>query len=139
MITFVVRVVQSQEEICMADSVSHSKAQDAWNRMVALGGTGVWDGAMVVMSFSGTPITDDDLAVFDDFPSIQVLDLSNTAIGDNGLARLPALPSLEELIVINTKISNAAIKAFQAKHPAANVTTKPPPKDAINPFTGKPI
>jgi hypothetical protein len=123
----------------MARSDTQKKAQAAWDRIEALGGHGVWDGAMVVVSFGKSKVKDDDLSLFHDFPFVQILDLSDTKISDDGLAQLGELPALEELIVTNTTISAKALKEFQRAHPTVKVTTGPPPKGTINPFTGKPF
>lgn len=123
----------------MARSDKQKKAQAAWDRIEALGGHGVWESDMVVVTFGDTAVTDEDLALFQDFPYVQLLDLSGTKIGDEGLAFLEDLPALEELIVIDTKIGAKALKSFQKAHPGVKVTTKPPPKESINPFTGKPF
>jgi hypothetical protein len=123
----------------MARSDKQKKAQAAWDRIEALGGHGVWESDMVVVSFGKTKVTDQDLALFRDFPFVQILDLSDTSIGDEGLAHLGDLQALEELIVTNTKISAKTLKAFQRAHPAVKITTGPPPKGTINPFTGKPF
>jgi hypothetical protein len=123
----------------MARSDKQKQAQAAWDRIEALGGHGVWESDMVVVSFGKTKVADEDLAIFRDFPFVQVLDLSDTRIGDKGLAEVGDLPALEELIVTNTKISAKALKEFQRAHPSVKVTTGPPPKGTINPFTGKPF
>jgi hypothetical protein len=123
----------------MACSDKQKKAQAAWDRIEALGGQAVWESDMVVVSFGKTKVTDGDLALFRDFPFVQVLDVSDTQIGDEGLAQLGDLPALEELIVTNTRISAKALKEFQGTHPAVKVTIGPPPKGTINPFTGKPF
>jgi len=123
----------------MARSDQQKKAQAAWDRIEAIGGHGVWESDMVVVSFGKTKVTDGDLALFRDFPFVQVLDLSDTRIGDKGLAELGEMPALEELIVTNTKISAKALKEFQLVHPEVKVTTGSTPKGSINPFTGKPI
>ncbi len=93
----------------------------------------------VVVSFKDTEIIDDDLSLFSDFPFVQILDLSNTNVGDKGFAHLNGITALESLIVINTKLSESALKAFQRKHPAVKIQTKPSSKGTINPFTGKPL
>jgi hypothetical protein len=128
-----------RESMRMARSPSQRKAQAAWNCIEALGGHGVWERELVVVSLAKTAVTDDDLALFRDFPVVQTLDLSHTAIGDNGLVHLAGLRALEELIVVDTKISGPALKAFQREHPTVTVVTEPPPKGAVNPFTGKPF
>ncbi len=115
------------------------KAYDAWNRLEALGGHGVWDGSMVVVSLVGTGITDEDLSLFRDFPYVQVLDLSHTDVSDDGLIHLAGLRLLEELSVVDTKISGPALARFRREHPDVKVTTEPAPKGTINPFTGKPM
>ncbi len=123
----------------MARSANEQKAQAAWDRIEALGGHGVWDADFVIAVLANTGVTDADLALFRDFPHVQTLDLSHTSIGDAGLTHLAGLPALEELILIETKISRSAIKNFQVAHPGVTITTQPPPKGTINPFTGKPI
>jgi hypothetical protein len=126
-------------EVRMARSGSQQKAQAAWDRIEALGGHGVWDADVVVVSLANTALTDDDLALFRDFPFVRTLDLSHTGVGDGGLAHLSGLPALEELIVVGTKMSPTALKAFRREHPTVKVTTKPPPKGTVNPFTGEPF
>jgi hypothetical protein len=123
----------------MARSETQKKAHAAWDRIEALGGHGVWESDMVVVSFGETKVSDEDLALFRDFPFVQVLDLSDTGISDEGLAHLEHLAALEELIVINTKISEEALKDFQRTKPAVKITKEPPPEGTINPFTGKPF
>ena len=111
----------------------------AWDRIEALGGHGVWEAEMVIISLANTRVTDDDLSLFGDFPYVQVLDLSHTSAGDAGLAHLDGLSALEELIVISTRISKRALLTFRRKHPNVTVTTSPPPAGMVNPFTGKPF
>jgi hypothetical protein len=113
------------------------KARAAWDRIEALGGYGVWDKTMVVVSLAGAGITDEDLSLFRDFPYVQILDLSHTAVSDDGLIHLAGLPSLTDLIAIDTQISGPALAGFQRDHPAVKVTTEPPPKGSINPFTSE--
>src|SRR5262249_11761511 len=115
------------------------KAQSAWVRLMKLGGHGVWEDDVVILSLADTAVTDDDLAAFDDFPFVQVLDLSRTAVQGSGLAHLAGATELETLIVVGTKINGAALAAFRDAHPGAEIVTASPPKDAINPFTGKPF
>jgi hypothetical protein len=115
------------------------KAQAAWSRIASLGGHGVWESDLVVVSLANTGVTDEDLSLFQEFPYVQILDLSHTSVGDGGLNHLAGLRALEELVIVDTKISESAIKAFQRRYPSVNVTTQPPPKDAMNPFTGKPF
>jgi hypothetical protein len=77
----------------MSLSPSQRKAQAAWDRIEALGGHGVWERELVIVSLADTAITDDDLALFRDFPFVQTLDLSHTTIGDSGLLHLAGLPA----------------------------------------------
>jgi hypothetical protein len=123
----------------VARSADQHKAQAAWDRIEVLGGLGVWERELVVVSFANSGVTDEDLSVFRDFPYIQVLDLSHTKIGDNGLHHLAHLPALEELILVDTTISEQALAAFRRDHPSVRVNTEPVPKGSINPFTGKPF
>jgi hypothetical protein len=122
----------------MAKAPSQRKAEAAWDRLMALGGHGVWDGHMVVVSLADTGVTDDDLAVFRDFPFVQVLDLSRTGVSGAGLAHLAGATALEELIAVGTKLSQLALTAFRQAHPGVKVVTKSPPKGTVNPFTGEP-
>lgn len=123
----------------MAKTDKHKKAEAAWDRILALGGDGVWERDTVVVSLGNSKVRDADLSLFQDFPFVQILVLSGTKITDDGLAQLGDLPALEEIVLTKTKVSAKAIKEFQRAHPSAKVTTKPPPKSAINPFTGKPF
>jgi hypothetical protein len=121
----------------MARSAHQRKAQAAWDRIESLGGHGVWERDMVVVSLANSGVSDDDLTLFQDFPYVQILDLSHTEVGDGGIAHLGGLHSLEALILVDTKMSESTIKAFQRNHPSVKITTEPPPKEAVNPFTGK--
>jgi hypothetical protein len=57
----------------MARRKNVSRAQAAWEHIEALGGHGVCEPDMVVVSLSGTAIRDDDLALFREFPFVQIL------------------------------------------------------------------
>jgi hypothetical protein len=94
---------------------------------------------MVIVSLADTAVTDDDLAVFRDFPFVQVLDLSRTAVRGAGLAHLSGAVTLEELIAVGTNLSRPALAAFREAHPAVKVVRRPPPKGTVNPFTGEPF
>jgi hypothetical protein len=122
----------------MRPSHSQRKAQAAWERIESLGGHGVWERDMVVVSLADTGVTDEGLSLFRDFPGVQILDLSRTAVGDSGLAHLAGLDALEELIVIETRISAPALDEFRRARPAARITTRPPTEGAPNPFTAGP-
>src|SRR5262249_26793963 len=121
----------------MLESEKQKKAEEAWARIEALGGHGVWDSDLVIVSLIDTRVTEEDLSLFLDFPFVQMLFLDRTGVGDRGLDYLTHLPALEELSIVGTKISAAAIDAFRTSHPAVKVTTesKPPPQGAVNPFT----
>ena len=123
----------------MARKPDQRKAQAAWDRLMALGGHGVWDGDFVIVSLADTAVTDDDLAVFRDFPFVQTLDLSRAGITGAGLAHLAGATALEELVVVDTRISEPALAAFRRERPGVKVVTEPPPRGAVNPFTGKPL
>ena len=120
-------------------SPSNDEARAAWARIEGLGGRGVWDADMVVVSFADTDLTDADLEILGHFPFVQILDLSGTAVTDRGLDHLREIPALEELIVTNTRMSEGAIEAFRASHPAVKVTTQPRPGRGANPFIGEPF
>jgi hypothetical protein len=146
----------------MARSAKDRRARAAWARIEALGGHGVWESDMCVVFLARTAATDEDLSLFHDFPYVHILDLSHTGIGDAGLihlaglmalegldlshtgigdaglAHLTRLEALKGLTVIDTMISEAALDAFRRARPSVRITTEPPPKGAINPFTGKP-
>ena len=122
----------------MARKLSQRKAQAAWGRIEALGGHGVWESDMVVVSLADTGVTDDDLAVFHDFPFVQILDLSRTAITGVGLAHLAGAAALKELIAVDTRLSAPALAAFQRERPTVNVVTQAPAPNAVDPFTGEP-
>jgi hypothetical protein len=115
------------------------EARAAWDHIKALGGHGVWEPDMVVVSLVDTSMTDDDLELFESFPYVQILDLSGTSVSDNGLDHLKAIPALEELIIMSTGISDGAIERFRESRPDVKVTTQPRPKGKINPFTGEPL
>lgn len=125
----------------MAESSIQQKAQAAWDRIEALGGHGVWDDNVVYVILAGTEVTDKDMAIFRDFPFVQLLDLSHTRVGDGALDYLDGLKALETLIVVGAQMTGSALEAFRRAHPHITVTEKKerPPQGAINPFTGKPF
>lgn len=99
----------------------------------------MWDGEMCVVSLAKSCVKDDDLALFDDFPFVQILDISDTEISNEGLAQLDQLTGLQSLVAINTKITDQGLSQFQREHPSVAVRATPIPKGSINPFTGKPF
>jgi hypothetical protein len=123
----------------VAKGPNQKKAQAAWDRIEALGGSGVWESDIVMVSLANTAVTDDDLALFRDFPFVQSLDLSHTKVTGAGLSHLEGASDLEELAILGTKISRAALAAFREAHPNVEVVTKPPKKGSVNPFTGEPL
>src|SRR5262249_16430373 len=123
----------------VASSANQRKARGAWDRIEALGGSGVWERDMVCVSLADTEVTDEELSLFRDFPYVQILDLSRTSVGDAGLAYLTGLRSLTALIVVDTRLSPAALEAFRHAHPSVVITTEADRKGAVNPFTGQPF
>ncbi|MEZ6069788.1 MAG: hypothetical protein R3C10_05805 [Pirellulales bacterium] len=123
----------------MSGHDSAQAAREAWTRIESLGGHGVWDNDMVVVSLKNTGISDDDLALFKDLPQVQILDISSNAVTDEALTHLEGLNSLESLIVVDTRITNAALAAYRKAHPNVEVHSEPVPPNTINPFTGKPF
>lgn len=123
----------------MAKGPSQKKAQAAWDRIEALGGSGVWEREIVMVSLANTAVTDDDLALFRDFPFVQWLDLSGTGVTGPGLAHLAGASDLDTLIIVGTKITRAALTAFREAHPNVEVVTKRRKKGGVNPFTGEPL
>lgn len=119
--------------------MNQEKAQAAWNRIEALGGHGVWESDMVVISLAGAGVKDNDLAIFADFPFVQILSLADNALTDACLTHLEDLTALESLIVTGTQISPEAVSRFRSTHPTVNIVDAPPPPGTINPWTGKPI
>ncbi len=117
--------------------LSQERAQAAWKRIEALGGHGVSDSDMVVVSLADTGVTDDDLALLADLPGVQILDLSHNRLSDNCLKYLNNLEALKSLILVGTAISPEAIGQFRSAHPTIEVRTESSPKNAINPGTGK--
>lgn len=112
-------------------------AERAWKRIEELGGHGVWEREMMVVSLAKTRIADENLARFGDFPYVNILDLSTTTVTDNCFRHLQELPSLRTLILIDTAITSPAIAKFKSSHPGVEVKTEPTPKKTINPFTRK--
>ena len=123
----------------MTEQTNEEKGKRAWARIESLGGHGVWESDMVVVSLKDTGLSDDDLPLFSDFPYVQILDLSSNPITDDALKYLDGLNSLESLIIVNTKISEAAVASFREAHPNVEVQTGPSPPTKINPFTGEPF
>lgn len=115
------------------------KKEVAWQQIERLGGHGVWESDMVVVSLAGAGIHDDDLTVFADFPDVQILDLSGNSLTDACFRYLSDIIALETLILIDTNVSEEGVAEFSAAHPRIDIQLEPPPPDAINPFTGKPL
>ena len=123
----------------MNEEENTESAKAAWARVESLGGHGVWERDMVVVSLKGTGIVDDDLSLFSDFPYVQILDLSFNPLTDDSLKHLKGLTSLESLNLVETEISDSAIASFRSANPNVDVQTEPLPPSTINPFTGEPF
>lgn len=123
----------------MAEDESFKSAKAAWARIESLGGHGVWESDMVVVSLKDTGISDDDLSLFSDFPYVQILDISSNPLTDDALKHLDGLSSLESLIAVDTQMTDAAIAAFCSANPNIKVQSQPLPPSTVNPFTGKPL
>ena len=120
--------------------MSDEKAQAAWDQIEALGGSGVWEPEMCIVSFDQADIGDSDLALLADFPYVDTLDLSNNAgITDACIPHLQSLPNLETLILLNTSISNAGLAKLAEVHPDTDIQAENQGPDTINPFTGEPV
>jgi hypothetical protein len=123
----------------MKDAPDHRKFQAALDRIEALGGHYVFDKTIQAASLAKTGVIGEDLALFKDIPSVQIIDLSETRVDDAGLERLADLNELETLVLVNTLISKSAIEAFRDSRPDVQVTTSLPAKPRTNPFTGEPL
>ena len=93
----------------MARSWKDRKARAAWARIEALGGHGVWEPDMCVVSLARTAVNDEDLSLFHDFPYVHILDLSHTGIIDAGLIHLAGLMALESFDLSHTSIGDAGL------------------------------
>lgn len=119
--------------------MNQERAQAAWARIEKLGGHGVWEPDIIVVSLVGARVNDDDLAFLADLPFVNILSLSDNALTDACLVHLETLKSLESLVLTGTSISPEAISQFRLRHPNVNVRDTRLPKETINPWTGKPI
>jgi internalin A len=52
---------------------------------------------VIGVGFSGTDVTDDDLAILRNLPRLEILTLSRTAVSDSGLKHLGGLKNLKQL------------------------------------------
>lgn len=115
------------------------KQQEAFDRIVALGGYAVWEPEMIFVFLENTNISDKDLEVFENFDFVQLLSLENTNVTDKCIPRLEKLLELEELVLCNTKITKNGLNRLRKSLPGTKIRTEPLPPDTINPFTGEPI
>ena len=67
--------------------------------------------------FSGTAITDDDLAALQSLSDLSSLDLSNTRITGQGLERLRRLEPVRYVDLSGTRVTQAAIDKLSAERP----------------------
>jgi hypothetical protein len=123
----------------LGGAMNQERAQAAWDRIAELGGHGVWEPDIIVISLAGAAVNDDDLTFLADLPFVQILSLSDNALTDACLVHLENLKSLESLVLTGTSISPNAIGQFRLRHPNVNVRDTPLPKETKNPWTGKPI
>jgi hypothetical protein len=72
----------------MAEDQDLESAKAAWARIESLGGHGVWESDMLVVSRKGSGISDDDLSLFSDFAYVQILDISSNPLSDDALKHL---------------------------------------------------
>jgi hypothetical protein len=113
-------------------TLSQERSQAVFERVRALGGIGVCEGDMVVISLDGTGVTDDDLAMFGDCNFVEILVLSNTNITDAGLVRLQHLGRLDTLMLINTNVTEAGVAALRAALPNTHIETETIRNDTIS-------
>jgi hypothetical protein len=86
-------------------------------RIEKLGGTIAIDSEVpgrpvIGVDFSGSRVTDPDLAALKEFPKLARLDLSKTKITDTGLKHLVGLEGLQKLSIADTSITEAGIDAL---------------------------
>lgn len=86
-------------------------------RIGSIGGLVIWDSSRVTVSFLGRAVSDDALAVFEDFVLVDDLNLADTGVSDAGLDRLTKLDRLRHLNVDGTQVSDAAIKRLKLALP----------------------
>lgn len=123
----------------MTNSEESRRARAAWDRIESLGGFGVWESDVCIVSFADTTLTDADLCVFDDFPYVETLDLSRTGVTGHGLLSLVALPRLEQVTIVGTSVDDVAVAEFRTRRPNVAIVSDPPETGSENPFTGKPF
>ncbi len=114
-------------------TISAEKSQAVFDRVRALGGAVVLEEEVVAISLSGTDVTDDDLAMFNAFGPVEVLELSNTKITDAGLIHLKQLRCLDTLILVDTNVTEVGVAELQAALPNTKIATETTLNDSITP------
>lgn len=82
-------------------------------RVGSIGGLVIWNSRNVTVSFLGRAVSDEALAVFEEFVLVHDLDLADTGVSDAGLERLTKLDRLRHLNVDGTHVSDAAIERLK--------------------------
>lgn len=82
-------------------------------------------------------MTNEDLAVFANYPEIQILSLVATSVTDDGLKHLENLRNLQCLALRQTLVTERGVNDLRRLLPNASITMEGPPKGTISPFTGQ--
>ncbi|MCE9552456.1 MAG: hypothetical protein K8T91_03640 [Planctomycetes bacterium] len=91
------------------DPRSVEKMTDYEKKIIALGGR-----PRLHLDFSGSKLTDDDLANLEALAMVTSMDLSYTNITDKGIEHLKKYPQLEKLTIVSAPITDASIEHFRA-------------------------
>lgn len=67
-------------------------------------------GDVIAADFTGTPVTDADLGLFNSLTGISTLSLEKTSITDAGLAQLKDLKDMKILVLTGTRISDEGLR-----------------------------
>ena len=108
-------------------------------RIENLGGTVVWESDLIAVTLNDCPVTNEDLAVFNDYPEIEILSLAGTSVTDEGLRHLENLSNLTTLSLSRTHVTDVGANRLRQRLPNTSITAQGPPKGTINPFTGEPM
>jgi hypothetical protein len=77
--------------------------------------------AVIEVNLSRSQVTDEDLAVLQEFSKLRVLDLSGTAITDAGLNRLTGMFQLQKVNLSKTRVTKGGIERLQRAIPRTKI------------------
>jgi hypothetical protein len=76
---------------------------------------------LIIVSLSGSSISDDELVCFQRLRNLKILALGETTISDSGIEALKQMPSLTRFMVDSWRVTDARINSFRRSLPKSHI------------------